>query len=339
MKNLKYTVALAFGILFLASCSATSHVVDDDVYVSKNPQMSTTEEVNNVSSYENYRYHRDRNDSEMRYGRDNRLFRTSIFIMGGMGSPYFYNDPWRSNYAYSPFYDPFNPWNNWGYNNYWGYGMGYGYYPTAFYYGNYSPWGYSPYGYGYNPYCYNNGYYNNYNNYNKPTGTISSNYNTHYGPRHSVSGVNNNRRGHSPEAKGIAVQNTGSRNFTAADQNSRTGNTVRSSSDAQTTGRTGSAVTNSGEVKSSRSVSSGTGLSRNGQTVSTRSSVQRGSGGFDSNSGSRGTYDARPSNTRSFEPGNNSGTTRNSGGTTTSPRSNGSSGGSGGATINRRGGR
>ncbi|MCE3294547.1 MAG: hypothetical protein K0R65_261 [Crocinitomicaceae bacterium] len=337
MKNLKYTAVLAFGIFFLASCAATSHVVDDDVYVSKNPQMSSTEEVNNVSSYENYRYRRERGDSDTRYGRDNRMFRTSIFIMGGMGNPmYSPYDPWRYGYAYSPFYDPFNPWNNWGYGNYWGYGAGYGYMPMSFYYNDYySPWGYSPYGYGYG-YGYNN-YYNN-----SPTGGLTANYNTHYGARYSSSGVNNNRRGKSPEAKGLAIQNTGKRNFKAASPGADASGRSRSVTDVKSNGRnSSSSAINSSEVKGSRSVSTGTGLSRNGQHVSSRPNVERGSGTFDANPGRGNTNVRSNTNTRSnngsFEP-RNSGTTRNSGGTTTSPRSNGAAGGSGGTTV-RRGGR
>lgn len=345
MKKLKYTVLLALGIGLLVSCSATSHVVDDDVYVSKNPQMTSTEEVNDVSSYENYRYHKDRGDAETRY-RDDRLFGTSIFIIGGLNNPMYspYYDPFRYGYsAYSPFYDPFSPWNNSFYPNSWGYGMGYGYYPMSFYYDSYySPWGYSPYGYGYNPYC--NNYNNNY--YNQPAGNISSNYNTHYGPRHSMSGVNNNRRGHAPESKGMVISqpNTGNRNVKQTSANTQAGQNTRSkevSSAASSERTVNNANTRSTEVKSSRSVSTGTGLSRNGSNVSTRSTTQRGGGSFDSNSGSRGSIDVRQNTdskpTRTFESGN-SGTTRNSGGTTTSPRSNGSSGGSGGTTVNRRGG-
>lgn len=343
MKKLKYTFLLPLGIGLLASCAASSHVTDDDVYVSKNPQMTSTEEVNDVSSYENYRYRRNQGDSDTRYSSDNRLFRTSIFIVGGLNNPMYspYYDPFGHGYygAYSPFYDPFSPWNNSLYPNSWGYGMGYGYYPMSFYGGNYySPWGYSTYGYGYNPYC--NNYYNNYN---APAGNVSSNYNTHYGPRHSMSGVNNNRRGHAPEAKGLILSQSGNRNKQTA-TNTQAGHSVRdkeSSSATSSTRNVNSAATHSTEAKSSRSVSTGTGLSRSGNTVSTRSTVQRGSGSFDSNSGSRGSIDVRQNSqsrpTRSFESGN-SGTTRNSGGTTTSPRSNGSSGGSGGTTVNRRGG-
>ena len=350
MKNLKNTAMLAIGIALLASCSVTSHVVDDDVYVSKNPQMSSTEEVNDVSSYENYRYRRDRGDSETRYARDNRLFRTNVFLISTMNQPFYnpyYNPYYGHNYYsgfYSPFHDPFNPFNSMGYADYWAYGMGgYGYAPYGYY-------GY-PYGYtGYNYYGYGNPYWNNnYYNPNPIGGNVSQNYNTHYGPRHSISGVNNNRRGQSPEAKGLAVQNNGSRNFKAAGSNTEAGKTTRnreitSGSGTSASGRGTGVASRTSEAKNSRSVTSGTGLSRNGNTVSTHNNTQRGT--YNGGNTGRGSVDVNRSNSdynkpsRTFESGN-SGTTRNSGGnTTTSPRSNGgASGGSGGATINRRGGR
>lgn len=338
MKTLNHFILFGISILILSSCASIQQVADDDVYVSKNPALTTTEEVNDVSSYENFRYNKDRKLNRVRYGS------TSAAIVFQQ----------RYDNGYSPFNDP-------RYYNY-GYGTVYG---SAMYFqfGNFDTYHYGyPYGYGnpyynpyyspyYNPYyygnsCYGNPYYNGYNNNYNSNGynnqTTANNY--HYGPRNTLSGVNNYGKRGSQKTLGISKK-----------PNIGTGkNAVLASSASQrkevANGRVSSPIThrdNSSQVKSSRPVSAGTGLTGSNKRVVTTNSSQRGTGTYNNSNSSRshevGTNSSRgtssgSSNTRSSESGGGTfKSSGSSGGNTSSPRGGGS--GSGSSTPTRRGGR
>ena len=340
MKNMKYMVVLAFSALLMGACSTPSKLMDDDVYVSKNPVLSTTEEVNDVSSYENYRYRRDHGIFDTRYGRGG-VFGSSIFFGSRFGNPFYdpFYDPFRSSY-YNPFYNPYmcDPFYNYSCLGYYpGFYSPYGYYsPYSSYYG------YDPYGYGFG-YGYPNWYNNNTYNPGIPTGGLVS-YNHHRGPRNSVSGVNNYGRNRSPETKGLLLNNQADRNFNTIDPSVK--NTSRAQEISPSEKAPNSVERTGSEVKNSRPVNSGTALSRTGQTVRTNTTTTRNpdyrSGGNNTSTPTRdsGNY-GRGNNSGGYTPARSSepsGTPRNSGGTTTSPRNSGSGTGSGTGTGTRRGG-
>ena len=212
----------------LSSCNGISHVTDDDVYVLKSPVLPADEAVNDESTYESYRYRRDRGDFDVHYGNYNRYWLPTYVRFG----------------TYSAFNDPFyypNQCNTYGsygiqngyYNNYYGYGTNHCGCGNNYY-------GYNNYGY------YNNGFYNNYygngyynNSYNgKGTGNgsgagnytvVSSNF--HSGPRNSVSGISVPRRSSAPGMKGMMIQgnNTKNRTFSSTARESSTGRRINTS--------------------------------------------------------------------------------------------------------------
>lgn len=181
MKTISYfrLFGVFTSLVLLTSCSMLSPVTDDDVYVLSTPTLESNEELNDETSYQNYKYQKERQHQHVRYG-----FNTYHGIMIVMGNPYGYPTmfPYYGGYyaiTDHAYYSPF-------YNNYFGY-MGYAYpsyynYPGSLYYMNY------PFGVGYGNY-YSPYYYGN-NNNSKP----SPNYNTHYSARNSVSGTNISRR-------------------------------------------------------------------------------------------------------------------------------------------------
>jgi len=206
---MKVTLYLSlFTILtgILSSCYSNRMLVDDDVYVMKNSELPVGESLTDETNYSTFKYKKDR----------------------GVTANSYYYDPYNiaamNNCDCNPFY--FTPFDcGWGTRNYGNSGLndmyfGYGYF-NAFghyyygpgymnysanqygYYGNmYSPY-YNPYGgfyfgNGYNsPYFYGNSYQygsnaNVFNNgSNGSSGSTGLIYNSHSGPRGSLSGYTN----------------------------------------------------------------------------------------------------------------------------------------------------
>jgi hypothetical protein len=175
-----YVIYLSVLLISLSSCSMLSNVSDDDVYVLSTPTLESSEELNDESSYQNYRYQKTRQHQNINYGFS--FYRGTMFFRG---SPYSYHGsfPMYSGFyshGANMFYHPF-------YNNYYGY-MDYPYiahmdYPGSFFYANY-PMGW----YG------NNFNYSNWNMNNGGGSASSIHYNTHYSARNSISGTGVSRR-------------------------------------------------------------------------------------------------------------------------------------------------
>lgn len=338
MKPLNYLSLFGISILILSSCASIQQVADDDVYVSKNPALTTTEEVNDVSSYENYRYHKDRKINRVRYGSTSAAI---VFSQNNYNTYSPFNDPRYYNYGYGSVYGSamFFQFGNFDTYHY-GYPYGYG---NPYYNSYYSPY-YNPYYYGNS--CYGNPYYNGYNNnynsygYNNQT-TTANNY--HYGPRNTLSGVNNFGRRGTQQTLGISKKpNSGTgKNTTLASSSSQRKEISRGNTSGPSTS---SSRGNISEVKSSRPVASGTGLSGSNKRVVTTSSAQRGSGTYNNSNSTTRTHDSGTTtrgtssgSSRSTESGGGTFKSSGSSGGNSSPRGGGS--GSGSSTPTRRGGR
>jgi hypothetical protein len=331
-----------FGIILVAcvfsSCSGISHVIDDDVYVTKSPILTSAEALDDESSYDNYRYRRDNEISRTRFVRNNRFSSSFIIVpynYGGLYSPF-----------YDPFYYPYNCGLMYGNSMCNPYYDGFGY--NSFYYNNNfcynSMYMNSNYYYGYGI-LNNNPYYNPYNQNNTFHNGNSSNLgsvNIINKPRNSIGGINNARRTSSGGMTAIMPNTNSSTTYSSSK-----GRNVMDKTEVRTSNDTKSS--RNSDVKSnsvrSKEISSGTGLSRNGVNVSS-SSVKRNS---DSNiSNTRTNTTTIPSNSRIYKnegsstirnsgSGNSGGSTIRSGGSGSStPRSGGSSGG-GGSNSGRRG--
>jgi hypothetical protein len=210
-RSIQYAFIAAFSSLLLTSCCSPQFMVDDDVYVLKNNKLPIGESLNDETSYSSFRNNRENNsvsstfyDDEFlmrdRFHRDNWLFSM------GYGNPYY--SGWmfgsRPNWGI-PYYSPYM----YGYVNpiymYDPFGSPYGFYPTAYnswyYGGNY---GYGPYGGFGNQYGNNQGF-----NFNT-SGTYTTNYNHHSGPRGSGGGFGNpNGRLEGNTIKSLNNTNTG----------------------------------------------------------------------------------------------------------------------------------
>src|SRR6185312_4389056 len=155
--KIKHLLPVALAIA-LASCSTAyrSGQTPDDVYYSPAPEQPTYNKTSDKSDYVTTESDQDRNsygyrnddESEIRRGINNPIYRNSITFSMGMG------------YGYDPYFSPFNDFYNPLYS------------PYAFNAYGYSPYGlkgmYSPYynGYGFNDFGYNpyafNSFYNPY---------------------------------------------------------------------------------------------------------------------------------------------------------------------------------
>lgn len=317
MKGLTKIFLISAYLFTLNSCASVSHITDDDVYVTKNPQLVNTEEVNDVSSYENYRFRRDRGDFITRY-RINSTFThptniAYLHIVCGTYSPF--NDP----HYYTPNGTLFLV-NGFQFGNY-----------DTYYNPFFGSYGYYNYGYQYyNPYGMNNSYGNSNSWNNNATSTV--NYNYHKGPRNSISGVNSNQnRGFSTQKTGIAKKpNSNFKGDIASAQNTAISRKVvnnQSVSDGFSKTRSST---------SSRAVSAGSGLSRNSTNVSTTSRRE-----VNSSREAIGTRDksiTHSSSGRSSTIGSSTIAPRGgNSGNVASPRTGGGSGSSG-ASSGRRGG-
>ncbi len=314
MKTINTILGFFLFVYLISSCASISDVTDDDVYVSKNPSLSYGDEINDESSYENYRYKKAKNNLNSVYGRTNEFKLANVYIRSMVYSPsydYHYYNGYINNNFHNGFY-----FGNSYYNSSYSYNNFGGYYSNDFY-------GYNMYGNNfYNQYYYNNSYINS----NSSNQQNLSNINYIQGPRNSISGINAGRRMGSSFTgkKGLAL-NTG--NSTTA-YSGATVNGGKRTSD-QTINNTTEIKTESKNTNR-KTVTSGTGLAKNGVRVSSNniSSVRR-----------------EVANTHTSTPvtmGNN-GTTRNSGGnsgttvkTGTTTRSGGNTGGSTGGTTGKR---
>jgi hypothetical protein len=274
MENrIKITLNILSLILLLSSCATISTVSDDDVYVQNNPSLSETEELNDETSYENYKYNQERETNDIQYGF---YPNTNIILM--FGSPYAYHG-----YG-SMYYSPHSPlFYNQFYNNYYGYtgynSLGFYGYPNS-YYGNY---GNSYYGNPYNggwcsiygmPYGYQGAYYNGYNNgyydgyydgyYSGFYNNSYAHQNKIYKPRNSISGIYTGKRNSSTagyvsgmagrrgqQSSGIRNQHLGNNQTTTARHH-----TIRS-------------------VKSTKPLERGVAISKTGTRVSSTNSGTR----------------------------------------------------------------
>jgi hypothetical protein len=328
-----------FGIVLVASvfssCSGISHVIDDDVYVTKSPILTSAEALDDESSYDNYRFRRENEISQTRFSRNHRFYRSNFnnrYPYYGMNSPY--NDFYFTGGSCGMmlFNSMYNP-------HYMGFGYSSFYYDEFYYNAMYMNPNYY-YGYGI---LNNNPYYNPYNQNNTFHNGNSSNLgsvNIINKPRNSIGGINNARRTSSGGMTAI-MPNTNSSSSTFS---SSKGRNVMDKTEVRTSNDTKSS--RNSDIKSnsvrSKEISSGTGLSRNGVNVSS-SSVKRNS---DSNiSNNRTNTTTIPSNSRIYKnegsstirnsgSGNSGGSTIRSGGSGSS-RSGGSSGG--GSNSGRRG--
>lgn len=272
---------LSVGI-FLSSCSGISHVTDDDVYVMKSPVLPIDGEVNDESSYQNYRYQRDRGDYDVHYGNCPSTIWSPVY----MGYGVYYNS---FGGTYSAFNDPFYyPWPGYGYPYGYGYGYGYG--------GSCPNWQMASfYGYGYYPgpgwNYYNNGY-NNYNyGINNNSGSKFVSFNTHSGPRNSISGINNSRRSSASGMKGMAIKPT---QRTSADYSVSAHRNDQNMRPGRTDGTT--------KPVRSKTVEVGRGLSKPGHEVNTGASTGRRSITTEASGGN----EVRPSRTGSVTRDNES---------------------------------
>lgn len=215
---MKVTLYLSSFVLLggvLSSCYSNRMLVDDDVYVMKNSELPVGESLTDETNYSTYKYKQDRGVTANSYYYDP----YNIAAMNACDCNPFYFTPfdcgWGTrNYGYSGLNDLYY---GYGYYNAFGrylFGPGYMNYGANQYgyYGNmFSPY-YNPYGgfyfstsysspfyynnaifyntnpFGYNPYSYGNsnnfGYSNEYGNSNVV-------YNSHSGPRGSLSGYSN----------------------------------------------------------------------------------------------------------------------------------------------------
>lgn len=121
MKTLKYLFGFLFFVKIISSCVSVSSVSDDDVYVLKNPTLSSGEEINDESSYENYHFKRDKGIFNTKYTYVGLYFLN--FGFGNYYSPYYHYYPY---YDYPYFYgNYFNPYSFFCYDPYYGYGNPY----------------------------------------------------------------------------------------------------------------------------------------------------------------------------------------------------------------------
>ncbi|TNE54409.1 MAG: hypothetical protein EP338_07405 [Bacteroidetes bacterium] len=248
-------------VLLVSSCAGISHVTDDDVYVVKSPVLPLTDEVNDESSYENYRYRRDREDFDVYYGHSRMLWRPYLYwsspyssfgLYGYNYNPYMYGHPY-SPYAWN---DPFSPYYN----------------PGSWYYSPYSGFGYNPY---YNPYY---GYYGGYgygswanNGNNSGSGNNSNSLNKHYKPRNSVSGNYIGRRPNSPGMAGMIVQGNSQGRRASITQDDHLSNAHLKG------GRPVHSASSTDKTYRSRPVQHGTAISKPGRTISTNNARSTGS--------------------------------------------------------------
>ena len=315
ISTFKKTINAIFGFFLVAnlisSCASISYVTDDDVYVSKNPSLGFGDEINDESSYENYRYKKEKNNFNSVYVRTNEFKLTNVYIGNMAYSPFgdrhYYNSFLisQSAFCYANWYS-----NSGYYHGMWVYNAN-----DHNYGGNFSNHYYNEY---YNSY-YNNGFYIGNNG---QTQTNLGNY--IQGPRNSISGINAGRRMGSSFTgkKGLAI-NTG--NPTTAYSGTTVNNGKRIS---------GQTVNNSIEIKTEtkntnrKTVTTGTGLAKNGVRVSTNNNASVRREGTNTQTSTRVTNENSGTTTRNS--GGNSGTTIKTG---TSTRSGGSTGGSTGGTT------
>lgn len=326
MKTLNYLSAIVLSALAVSSCANLQQVADDDVYVTKNPALSSAEEVNDITSYENYRFHKTAKTYNSRYGQGAAIAsgsRNGFYNLGYMYAFHpnylMYGRPTCGQFGFNVyFYDSQFAYNNYGLYNTSFYNSGYPYYP---YYGN--------------PYFYNSTSYAYYGQ------NSSGSVNKHYGPRSFLSGVNNSGRGSSSSVVGMAKKNTS----LVSSSTSMKGNS-RTNTGAGNAGRNTSNITST-SIKNTRTISSGTTLSGTNRSVSSSSVNRNNNSATSSTRSSSGTSEAGTSGRSRIEVGTSSGssgsgtaggTTRNSGssGTSASPRGGGSSGS---PAPTRRGGR
>jgi len=172
--KIKHLLPVALAVA-LASCSTAyrSGQTPDDVYYSPAPEQPTYKTSDKSSDYVTTENEQDRNsynyrndeESEIRQGINNPIYRNSITFSTGLG----YGYP----YLFSPYDDFYNPlYSPYAFNNYYGYspyspyglkGMYSPYYNYGFNdFGYYNPYAfnsfYNPYSFGYSPFFYS-GYY------------------------------------------------------------------------------------------------------------------------------------------------------------------------------------
>ncbi|MES2589204.1 MAG: hypothetical protein V4622_09495 [Bacteroidota bacterium] len=322
MKVFNYILGLFLFVNLVSSCASISRVDDDDVYVSKNPSLPSGDVVNDETSYENYKFKRDKGNVNSVYSRStmsNRFGGTNLIY-----SPYCDPFHYPQSYVYAPvvfsngqvynsgfyngfYYHHYSPYNYDEFNNYSMFGSSYYGYP--YYYGN-------PYG---SINCWNNNNWNgnNWNNNNTNVKPQISSTNFHQGPRNSIAGVNNGRRSSASGMKGISTKpNT---NIYAENKGSTTKSVQRTSSSPIKNGDTKTTST-------SRPVTSGTGLSKSGTRVSTTNTNVR-----NSQSNSQSGAGTRVVNERSGSTNTGRSVTvespKSSGGSTATPSRSGSTGG------------
>jgi hypothetical protein len=205
---MKVTLYLSSFVLLggvLCSCYSNRMLVDDDVYIMKNAELPVGESLIDETNYSTYKYKQDRGVTANAYYYDP----YNIAAMNACGCDPFYFSAfdcgWGSrNYGYSGLNDMYY---GYGYHNAFGrylFGPGYMNYGASQYgyYGNmFSPY-YNPYGGFYfgnsysSPYFFTNSMfygtnvypYSNANNIISNSGSI---YNSHSGPRGSISGYSN----------------------------------------------------------------------------------------------------------------------------------------------------
>lgn len=204
---MKVTLYLSSFVLLggvLSSCYSNRMLVDDDVYIMKNAELPVGESLIDETNYSTYKYKQDRGVTANAYYYDP----YNIAAMNACGCDPFYftafDCGWGSrNYGSSGLFDMyygygyFNAFGNYFMNPYEHYGAN-----QYSYYGNmYSPY-YNPYGGFYfgnsysSPYFFTNSMfygtnvypYSNANNIVSNSGSI---YNSHSGPRGSISGYSN----------------------------------------------------------------------------------------------------------------------------------------------------
>jgi hypothetical protein len=248
MKNQHNFWIITISILLISSsCSNYSHLTDDDVYVISAPTLTSTEQINDESSYENYKYNKNRQINEPRYGvsffRGSAVYHSSRYGFRSFGSHYrpggmFFSSIDNAFYSYN-------------YNNYYGYVT----YP-GWYYDDFNGYGYLlnecnniHYGSGFfnGPYCNNNFYVIN----NNPTNQG----NKIYKARATISGMNSPRRMGTPSSS-IAGMKTKPSNSSKYSESYRANARINSK-------------TTSNNTKVVRAVESGVGLSKQGVRVST----------------------------------------------------------------------
>ena len=196
--KIKYVFIFSL-VAVISSCTTAyrSGQTPDDVYFSPAPEQNSY--VNSVNDRDRNSYsYRNDEESEIRRGIQNPVYRNSIALNLGLG---------YSPYAYSPFgYSPYN------YSPY-GYG-GYGYDPYMSH-GMYSPYSYNSFGYNnfyspysfYNPGFYGSPYYGYGYGYYTPGLITLGRANTNTGPRrYNLNTYNNNSVNNSPAAIRNAVR-------------------------------------------------------------------------------------------------------------------------------------